>query len=212
MSRSVRASLFLMVAPFAVTFTLVAWVVESKIGPWLDQPLLADCAERGYPGWFCSLQDNLFTWLTLGLGIMVLLTVTALLSISLFRAQIRELQQSVMDFQKGHHGQLPADVPREVAPLVQLLNRILRSVTTDPAGATSDRTPHAPPPPRSKAPRPDEIVTDRRPARPVTGRPPTPPPARDRANRAESAPRRRPYPMEVMANPGRGPGRENVEV
>ena len=150
MSRSIRSSLFLMVAPFAVTFTLAAWVVDSKIGPWLSRPLLHNCAARGFADWICSLQNGLFAWLALGLGILALLSVTALLSLSLFRSHLNSLQQDVMDFQKGHRSRLP-DAPREMHPLVQLLNRILQSALADPAGATSRRSEPATPPPRPAA-------------------------------------------------------------
>ena len=151
MSRSIRSSLFLMVTPFAVTFTLLAWVVDSKFGPWLDRPLLPDCAERGVSPWICSLQDGLLGWLALGGGILVLLSVTALLSLRLFRSHLQNLQKDVMDFQKGHRSHLP-DAPQEIHPLVQQLNRILQSTVKDLARTTSthdDRTEAQPDPPVS---------------------------------------------------------------
>lgn len=127
MRRSIRSSLFLLVTPFALTFTLVAWVVSSKIGPWLAQPLIANCGDKGYSEWFCSLQAGLMPWLLLGAGILILLSVTAILSLGLFRAHLRELQQDVLEFQKGHRGRLSADAPWEIASLTQLLDRILQS-------------------------------------------------------------------------------------
>ncbi len=172
MSRSIRSSLFLMVAPFAVTFTLAAWVVDSKIGPWLGRPLIQNCTERGFSSWICGLQDGLFAWLALGLGILVLLSVTAWLSLSLFRSHLNALQQDVMDFQKGHRSQLP-DAPREMNPLVQLLNRILQSALADPAGATTSRSEPAPTPLREDPPKP--ATEPYIPAEPVAR--PEPPPA-----------------------------------
>ncbi|MFL1482838.1 ATP-binding protein [Marinobacter sp. LN3S78] len=127
MRRSIRSSLFLLVAPFALTFTLVAWVVSSKIGPWLAQPLIANCGDKGYAEWVCSLQAGLMPWLLLGAGILILLSITAILSLGLFRAHLRELQQDVLEFQKGHRGGLSSDAPWEMASLIQLLDRILQS-------------------------------------------------------------------------------------
>ncbi|MFC4259237.1 hypothetical protein ACFOZ5_09375 [Marinobacter lacisalsi] len=127
MRRSIRSSLFLLVAPFALTFTLLAWVVSSKIGPWLAQPLVANCADKGYSEWFCNLQAGLMPWLLLGAGILILLSVTATLSLGLFRAHLNELQKDVLDFQKGHRNTLDSEAPTEISPLVQLLNRILQA-------------------------------------------------------------------------------------
>lgn len=127
MRRSIRSSLFLLVAPFALTFTLVAWVVHSKIGPWLSRPLIADCGDKGYAEWVCQLQAGILPWLFLGVGILVLLSVTALLSLGLFRAHLRELQQDILDFQKGQRTTLAADAPAEISPLVKLLSRILQA-------------------------------------------------------------------------------------
>lgn len=210
MSRSIRASLFLMVAPFAITFTLAAWVVESKVGPWLDQPLMTDCGGRGFPAWFCALQDSLFTWVALGLGVLVLLSVTALLSIALFRAGIRDLQQNVMEFQKGQRGHLATDVPREVSPLVQLLNRILQSSMSSQAGGTPSHGGRVSASPDAGY-RPAGTPPDRRPG--ASG-PPTPPqhrpgPARPREARVTENP---PHPMEVSPEPATTPSSGDLEV
>ncbi|SET18939.1 MULTISPECIES: ATP-binding protein [Marinobacter] len=188
MSRSIRASLFLMVAPFAVTFTLVAWVVDSKIGPWLDRPLLLNCTERGFAPWICNVQDGLLGWIALGLGMLVLLSVTALLSLSLFRTHLRNLQQDVMDFQKGHRSQL-TDAPREMHPLVQLLNRILQSALKDPAGATSSHDERPKPQPGVSAPAPDLTVAPSQPPEPA------PPPSPEPAARRNPEPARTPRPV-----------------
>lgn len=199
MSRSIRSSLFLMVAPFAVTFTLVAWVVDSKIGPWLDRPLLLNCTERGFAPWICTVQDGLLGWIALGLGILVLLSVTALLSLTLFRGHLRNLQQDVMDFQKGHRSQLP-DVPREMHPLVQLLNRILQSAMRHPSATPAsyderpEPPPSAPPHPVEPPPRPEPVPRPRpRPATETTAEParatrPTTPPEPPQPRRPEPPP------------------------
>lgn len=148
MSRSIRSSLFLLVAPFALTFTLVAWVISTKIGPWLSQPLVSNCAETGYPAWFCNLQAGLMPWIFLGIGILILLTVTATLSLGLFRAHLKDLQQDVMDFQKGHRNQLAANAPREMSPLVKLLNRILQAGAEQHTDVPVSRRPVPPAPVR----------------------------------------------------------------
>ena len=168
MRRSIRSSLFLLVAPFALTFTLLAWVVNSKIGPWLAQPLVANCADKSYSEWFCNLQAGLMPWLLLGAGILILLSVTAILSLGLFKAHLKELQQGILDFQKGHHNKLAADAPGEMTPLIQLLSRILQARAETPPEATETS---APEPLSSDPSRPvtphEPMHADHRAARPI---------------------------------------------
>jgi signal transduction histidine kinase len=172
MRRSIRSSLFLLVAPFALTFTLLAWVVNSKIGPWLAQPLVANCAEKSYSEWFCNLQAGLMPWLLLGAGILILLSVTAILSLRLFRAHLAELQQDILDFQKGLRNTLAADAPGEMIPLIQLLSRILqaRAGTPPEAPETNAPEPLSSDPDRPVTPH-DYVQTDRRAPQPIATAP-----------------------------------------
>lgn len=189
MRRSIRSSLFLLVAPFALTFTLVAWVVSSKIGPWLGQPLIANCGDKGYSDWLCDLQAGLMPWLFLGAGILILLSITATLSLSLFRAHLRELQHDVLEFQKGHRARLASDAPWEMAPLTRLLNRILQSgadsrldedndLRQSPPAAEQTQHPAEPvrrtPPAERPAPPRESAPMNRNRARTATPPPPEP--------------------------------------
>lgn len=209
MRRSIRSSLFLLVAPFALTFTLLAWVVSSKIGPWLAQPLIADCTDKGYSERLCNLQEDLMPWLFLGAGILILLTVTAILSLGLFRAHLKELQQDVLDFQKGLRNTLDPDAPAEINPLVQLLNRILQAGGANPpprptAWEVGSREPLSSARNRPVTPPPEPVHTDRRVSQPAPPRPePEPrapePPAPKAAPASPPAPRRKPEPVAERA-------------
>lgn len=200
MRRSIRSSLFLLVAPFALTFTLLAWVVSSKIGPWLAQPLIADCADKGYSEWLCNLQEGLMPWLFLGVGILILLSVTAILSLGLFRAHLKELQHDVLDFQKGLRNTLDPDAPAEISPLVQLLNRILQAGGASPpprpsAWELGTQEPLSSAQNRPVTPPPGPVHTDRRVAQPE------PPPARPAPEPRAPAPKEPPAPRAAPASP-----------
>ncbi|GGY78402.1 ATP-binding protein [Marinobacter zhanjiangensis] len=192
MRRSIRSSLFLLVAPFALTFTLLAWVVHSKIGPWLAQPLIANCSEKGYSEWVCNFQAGLMPWLFLGAGILILLSVSAALSLGLFQAHLKELQQDVLDFQKGHRNALDPDAPREISPLVQLLNRILQAGAGSPPDKPAAHTAVSRESLSSDQNRPvtprEHVHTDRRFSQPIAPAPrTTPEPARPEPPAPEAA-------------------------
>ena len=203
MRRSIRSSLFLLVAPFALTFTLVAWVVSSKIGPWLTQPLIANCGDKGYSEWICSLQAGLMPWLLLGAGILILLSITAILSLGLFQAHLRELQQDVLEFQKGHRGRLSSDAPWEMASLTQLLDRILQS-------GAGHRTDDGRPMRGADTLRdhPDHSEPDRKTA-PASQPPPSPPPGAE-ASRPTPRPLHQPGPQ-ARQQPEPAPRPDDVE-
>ncbi|SFR56793.1 Histidine kinase-, DNA gyrase B-, and HSP90-like ATPase [Marinobacter daqiaonensis] len=125
MRRSIRSSLLMLVGPFALTFPLAAWVIHSRLGPALDRPLISNCTERGYSATLCAIQADILPWAVLGAGILVLLLATTFLGLVSVRTALRGLQADLLDYQKGHRSSLSQDVPREMEPLVQQLNRIL---------------------------------------------------------------------------------------
>ena len=151
MRHSIRFTLLLLLMPLTAVLTAAVWLIQVPALAVLDRMWEGICQQTSLVPSLCLQPEATALWSLVALATAFTVLCVSFIASWLMRYCARDLQQQLLEVQKGQRDQLADQVPREVQGLAQQINRLLsvRPGTVEPA-LQSHPTPATPEQPVTK--------------------------------------------------------------